>query len=176
MVILRQRVAGLSDTALAKFVGRASREVKLRGLVNVLVTGSRELQALNRRFRGKDKPTDVLSFLPSPDFGYGLAGDIAISAEIAKQNARLLGHSAAQEIKILALHGVLHLAGYDHESDHGLMAGKEAELRRSLGLPAGLIERNGRDAGKSLNRKHGSAGAGAEAAGGGVRATQARTR
>ncbi len=145
LVILRQRVAGLSDTALAKFVGRASREVKLRGLVNVLVTGSRELQALNHRFRGKDKPTDVLSFLPSPDFGNGLAGDIAISAEIAKQNARLLGHSAAQEIKILALHGVLHLAGYNHESDHGQMAGKEAELRRSLGLPAGLIERNGGD-------------------------------
>ena len=118
--------------------------LKLRGLVNVLVTGSRELRSLNRRFRGQDKPTDVLSFLPSPDFGNGLAGDIAISAEIAKQNARLLGHPAAQEIKILALHGVLHLAGYDHESDHGRMAGKEADLRRALGLPAGLIERNGR--------------------------------
>lgn len=144
LVIFRQRVAGLSDTALAKFVARASRAVKLRGLVNVLVTGSRELRSLNRRFRGQDKPTDVLSFLPSPDFGNGLAGDIAISAEIAKQNARLLGHPAAQEIKILALHGVLHLAGYDHESDHGRMAGKEADLRRALGLPAGLIERNGR--------------------------------
>jgi probable rRNA maturation factor len=162
LVIFRQRVTGLSDTALAKFVARASRAVKLRGLVNVLVTGSRELRSLNRRFRGQDKPTDVLSFLPSPDFGNGLAGDIAISAEIAKQNARLLGHSAAQEIKILALHGVLHLAGYDHESDHGRMAGKEVDLRRALGLPAGLIERNERAASK-----------GTRARAAGARATQA---
>ena len=177
MVIFRQRVAGLSDTALAKFVTRASRAVKLRGPVNVLVTGSRELRSLNRRFRRKDKPTDVLSFLPSPDFGNGLAGDIAISAEIAKRNARLLGHSAALEIKILALHGVLHLAGYDHENDQGRMAGKEVELRRSLGLPAGLIERNGRDVGKSLNPESVS-GTKAKAPGGGARAprAQARTR
>lgn len=180
LVIFRQRIAGLSDTALAKFVARASRAVKLRGLVNVLVTGSRELRSLNRRFREQDKPTDVLSFLPSPDFGNGLAGDIAISAEIAKQNARLLGHSAAQEIKILALHGVLHLAGYDHETDRGRMAGREADLRRALGLPAGLIERNGRPEGRSLNRKN-LPGTKAKAAGGGVRAarpvpTQARTR
>jgi probable rRNA maturation factor len=174
LVIFRQRVAGLSDTALAKFVARASRAVKLLGLVNVLVTGSRELRSLNRRFRGQDKPTDVLSFLPSPDFGNGLAGDIAISAEIAKQNARLLGHSAAQEIKILALHGVLHLAGYDHETDQGWMAGKEADLRQALGLPAGLIERNGQAAGKSLNR--GSVSGKAKAAGGGARATQVRSR
>jgi probable rRNA maturation factor len=170
LVIFRQRVAGLSDTALAKFVARASRAVKLRGLVNVLVTGSRELRSLNRRFRGQDKPTDVLSFLPSPDFGNGLAGDIAISAEIAKQNARLLGHSAAQEIKILALHGVLHLAGYDHESDHGRMAGKEASLRRSLSLPVGLIERNGRDTSRRPNHKGLSTTA--KAAGGGARATR----
>ena len=175
MVIFRQRVAGLSDTALAKFVTRASRAVKLRGLVNVLVTGSHELRSLNRRFRRKDKPTDVLSFLPSPDFGNGLAGDIAISAEIAKQNARLLGHSAALEIKILALHGVLHLAGYDHENDHGRMAGKEVELRRSLGLPAGLIERTGRDVGKSLNPERVSRTT-AKAAGGGARATRAQAR
>ena len=168
-------MAGLSDTALAKFVTRASRAVKLRGLVNVLVTGSRELRSLNRRFRRKDKPTDVLSFLPSPDFGNGLAGDIAISAEIAKQNARLLGHSAALEIKILALHGVLHLAGYDHDNDQGSMARREAELRRSLGLPAGLIQRNGRDVRKSLNPERMS-GTGAKAAGGGARATRAQAR
>jgi probable rRNA maturation factor len=149
LVILRKQVSGLSDTALAKFVGRASRALRLRGVVNVLVTGSLELQALNRRFRGKNKPTDVLSFVPDPFVSWagtwnGLAGDIAISAEIARQNARRLGHSAAQEVKILALHGVLHLAGYDHEKDGGAMARKEAALRQSLGLPAGLIERNGR--------------------------------
>lgn len=142
MVILRKPVAGLTDTALAKFVARASRASKLAGTVNVLVTGSAELRSLNRRFRRKDQPTDVLSFPPAPDFENGLAGDIAISADIAKQNALRLGHSAAQEIKILALHGVLHLVGYDHETDRGTMAGKETKLRRSLGLPLGLIERN----------------------------------
>ena len=142
LVILRKPVAGLSDTALAKFVARASRASKLEGAVNVLVTGSSELRSLNRRFRGKDQPTDVLSFPPGPCFVNGLAGDIAISADIAKQNARRLGHTAAQEIKILALHGVLHLVGYDHETDQGTMAVKETQLRRALGLPLGLIERN----------------------------------
>jgi len=174
LVILRKQVAGLSDTALAKFVGRASRAVRLRGVVNVLVTGSLELQALNRRFRGKDKPTDVLSFVPDPFIsragaGNGLAGDIAISAEIARLNARQLGHSAAQEIKILALHGVLHLAGYDHEKDAGAMARKEAALRQSLGLPAGLIERNGRASPASVKSGRRSR---RKAAGGGARATQ----
>ncbi|MGA9797810.1 MAG: rRNA maturation RNase YbeY [Terriglobales bacterium] len=142
MVILRKPVAGLTDTALAKFVARASRASKLEGTVNVLVTSSAELRSLNRRFRGKDQPTDVLSFPPGPIFVNGLAGDIAISSDIARQNARRLGHSAAQEIKILALHGVLHLVGYDHETDQGTMAVKETQLRRALGLPLGLIERN----------------------------------
>jgi len=142
LVILRKPVAGLTDTALAKFVARASRASKLSGTVNVLVTSSTELRSLNRRFRGKDQPTDVLSFPPAAEFENGLAGDIAISADIAKQNALRLGHSAAQEIKILALHGVLHLVGYDHETDQGTMAGKETKLRRALGLPLGLIERN----------------------------------
>ena len=142
MVILRKPVAGLTDTALAKFVVRASCASKLEGTVNVLVTSSAELRSLNRRFRGKDQPTDVLSFPPGPIFVNGLAGDIAISADIARQNARRLGHSTAQEIKILALHGMLHLVGYDHETDQGTMAVKETQLRRVLGLPLGLIERN----------------------------------
>lgn len=165
-MILRKPVAGLTDTALAKFVARASRASKLKGTVNVLVTGSSELRSLNRRFRAKDQPTDVLSFPPGPCFVNGLAGDIAISADIARKNARRLGHSAAQEIKILTLHGVLHLVGYDHERDAGTMAGKEAELRRSLGLPLGLIERNG-TTGKGPKRVP------AKTAGGGARATQA---
>ena len=143
-MILRKPVAGLSDTALAKFVTRASRVSSLKGTVNVLVTSSSELRSLNRRFRGKDQPTDVLSFPPAPGLVNGLAGDIAISADIARQNARQLGHSAAQEIKILVLHGVLHLAGYDHEHDQGSMASKEVDLRRSLSLPPSLIERNAR--------------------------------
>ncbi|MGC2181779.1 MAG: rRNA maturation RNase YbeY [Terriglobales bacterium] len=169
MVILRKPVAGLTDTALAKFVARASRAIKLEGTVNVLVTGSSELRSLNRRFRGKDQPTDVLSFPPGPCFVNGLAGDIAISADIARENARRLGHSAAQEVKILALHGVLHLVGYDHESDQGAMAGKERQLRRALGLPLGLIERS-RQAVMFAKKPP------AKAAGGGARATQARSR
>ncbi len=166
MVIFRKPVAGLSDTALAKFVARASRAVKLRGVVNVLVTGSLELRSLNRRFRGKGRPTDVLSFEPGPGFVNGLAGDIAISADIARQNARRLGHSVAKEIKILVLHGVLHLAGYDHENDHGRMAGREANLRQPLGLPVGLIERN-----ESLSHTGLSGISRKKAAGGGARAT-----
>jgi probable rRNA maturation factor len=149
VVILRKSVPGLSETALARFLVRAGRAVGLPGSVNVLVTGNRELQALNSRFRSQPKPTDVLSFAPMPGLVSGLAGDIAISAEIAAHNARQLGHSPAQEIKILALHGILHLAGYHHESDQGAMARKEIRLRKSLGLPSGLIERNGRRAGPS---------------------------
>jgi len=74
----------------------------------------------------------------------GLAGDVAISSDIARKNARTLGHPPAEEIKILTLHGVLHLAGFDHESDSGEMAREENRLRRQLGLPTGLIERNGK--------------------------------
>jgi probable rRNA maturation factor len=154
LVILRKHVAGLSDAALAKFVARAARAVKLQGPVNVLITSDRELRALNRRFRGKDQPTDVLSFAPEPGFAGTPAGDIAISAEIARQSARGLGHSHAEEIKILVLHGVLHLAGYDHENDNGVMAGKEAKLRKALGLPVGLIERNGRGPGRQDVSRH----------------------
>ena len=142
MVIFRKRVAQLSERSLAGFVRRACEATKLRGEVNVLITGNREMRSLNARFRKKDKPTDVLSFpaeFPGEDQS---AGDLAISAEIASQNARLLGHSPAEEIKILVLHGVLHLAGYDHETDDGQMARREIRLRKALKLPVGLIERS----------------------------------
>jgi probable rRNA maturation factor len=142
LVIFRKRVPGLSEVGLAKFVTRACRAAGLRGTVNIAVTSSRELRALNNRFRGKDKPTDVLSFPPVLGFSQDFAGDVAISAEIAAQNARRLGHSPAEEVKILALHGVLHLAGYDHERDRGQMERKEQALRKRLGLPGGLIERS----------------------------------
>lgn len=144
MVILRKPVAQLSESALARFVTRACRAAKLPGKVNVMVTSGQEMRSLNRRFRGKDKPTDVLSFPPMADFADGLAGDVAISADIAAKNARSLGHEPAEEIKILALHGVLHLAGYDHEKDKGEMVREETRLRRLLGLSTGLIERSGK--------------------------------
>ena len=142
LVIIRKSVAGLSETALARFVTRARRAAHLHGAVNVLLTSNRELRALNSRFRGKDRPTDVLSFPPVFGLLNAFAGDVAISAEMAAQNARLLGHSPAEEVKILALHGMLHLAGYDHERDHGEMARAEERLRKSLHLPGGLIDRN----------------------------------
>jgi probable rRNA maturation factor len=150
MVILQKRVPGLTEDTLDRFVTRAKRGTGLRGSVTVLVTTSRELRRLNQRFRGKDTPTDVLSFPPVHLAAKGFAGDVAISADIAAQNARRLGHSAAEEIKILALHGVLHLSGYDHETDKGTMARREERLRKQLGLPVGLIERNSTS--KVLNR------------------------
>lgn len=144
LVILRKRIAGLSRSTLERFVLRARQAVGLAETVNVLVTNSPELRSLNRRFRGRDKATDVLSF-PSPPVARRtakcVAGDVAISADIARENARRLGHSVADELKILVLHGILHLAGFDHEHDNGEMARKESRLRRQLKLEAGLIER-----------------------------------
>lgn len=139
-MIFRKRAAGLSELTLARFVTRAGRAIGLRGAVNVLLTSSPELRTLNRRFRKQDKTTDVLSFPPMLDVDE-FAGDVAISADIAARNAKRLGHSAADEVKILTLHGMLHLAGHDHEADAGEMAKLEQRLRKSLGLPVGLIER-----------------------------------
>jgi len=138
MVILVHKARGVRERALTLFAGRARRAIGIAAEVEILITSSRELQALNRRFRKQDKPTDVLSF-PSPE--PRLAGNIAISADIAKSNAVELGHSAEAELKILILHGLLHLAGYDHETDNGKMKARETELRQQLKLPTGLIER-----------------------------------
>src|SRR5450755_2294631 len=141
MVIFRKRVPDVAELALNRFVARARRVARLPGAVNVMITSSAEMKSLNRRFRGKDKPTDVLSFPSEPDAQKKFAGEIAISAEIAAQNARGLGHSPGEEVKILVLHGILHLRGYDHECDNGQMAKREKQLRAKLHLPLGLIER-----------------------------------
>ena len=145
LVILQKKIAGLNEATLGRFVLRARKAVGLHASVNVLVTSSAAVRALNRQFRGKNKATDVLSFPHASPTSRGerqkLAGDIAISADIARENSVCLGHPVAQEIKILALHGILHLAGFDHERDNGEMARKEATLRRALRLPPALIER-----------------------------------
>jgi len=104
-----------------------------------MITGNREIQKLNKTFRKKDKPTDVISF---PSEAEGVAGDIAISADVARANGEKLGHGTLTELKVLILHGMLHLAGMDHEKDNGQMARRERLLRRQLGLPDGLIERS----------------------------------
>ena len=145
VIIFQKRVARLSEPTLQAFLLRAKKAVKLKGTVNLLLTSSTAMRSLNRQFRAKDVPTDVLSF-PSPSLSPNqparTAGDIAISVEIAAQNATKLGHSTAEEVKILVLHGILHLAGFDHERDNGQMAHKEATLRRTMGLPVALIERD----------------------------------
>ncbi len=163
MVIVEKPVAQLSEQALARFVLRARRAVGLRAIPNVLVTTSTVVRTLNRQFRGKNKATDVLSF-PSrtplsriPGQTVPPAGDIAVSADIARQNAARLGHSAAEEVKVLILHGILHLAGFDHERDNGTMARKEMQLRQRLHLPAALIERTQPAAKASPNKKRGKA-------------------
>ncbi len=134
----------MSRSSLERFVLRARRAAGLRDVVNVLVTNNSELKSLNKQFLGKDKPTDVLSFPTTPAAhtkSKRVAGEVAISADIARQNAARLRHSVADEVKILVLHGILHLAGYDHERDNGEMARKEIRLRRRLNLEAALIER-----------------------------------
>jgi probable rRNA maturation factor len=141
LVIFQERVADLTELALDRFLARVRRAAGLKGAVNVLLTTSAEMKSLNRRFRRKTQPTDVLSFPAEPGARKQLAGEIAISAEIASQNAHALGHSPAEEVKILVLHGVLHLRGFDHECDNGQMARREKQLRAKLHLPLGLIER-----------------------------------
>lgn len=132
---------------LELFLEQAMRAAKLRGDVSVLLTGDKQIRRWNREFRGKNKPTDVLSFPAAPVEGIdgpmpaALAGDLAISLETADRQAAEQGHSLLEELKVLLLHGVLHLAGYDHEVDQGEMARVELRLRARLGLKSALIER-----------------------------------
>ncbi|HSE49281.1 MAG TPA: rRNA maturation RNase YbeY [Terriglobales bacterium] len=135
---MRKPIEGVTRAELERFAARARRAAGVRGPVDILLTTNDDLRRLNKRFRGKDKPTDVLSFrAPGP----GLPDDLAISSAIAQANARRLGHSAGEELKVLILHGLLHLAGYDHERDQGEMRREEDRLRRRLGLPVTLIAR-----------------------------------
>jgi len=106
-----------------------------------LLTGDDELRRLNREFRALDESTDVLSF-PSPSPA-GELGDLAISIDRAQEQADAYGHGLGSEVQILLLHGVLHLLGHDHETDHGKMRRMETRWRKEFGLPTGLIERAG---------------------------------
>jgi probable rRNA maturation factor len=120
-------------TWLARIAPRSA-----RGSVTIAILPDSRVKALNRKYRHNDTATDVLSF---PGMGNFL-GDIAISRGIAQKQAHLLGHSLAVELRVLALHGLLHLLGYDHDSDSGRMARMEARLRRKAKLPHGLIARS----------------------------------
>jgi probable rRNA maturation factor len=137
-----------SARTLGRFLREAQAAVRLRGLVSVLLTTDAEIRRLNRVFRAKNKATDVLSF-PAAHFqqvsklaSQQVSGDLAISVETARRQAAEQRHTLAVEVKVLMLHGLLHLAGYDHEIDDGKMARRERLLRARLGLPSGLIERS----------------------------------
>jgi probable rRNA maturation factor len=134
-----------SSRTLNTFLREAQASVRLKGAVSVLLTTDKKIKTLNRDFRRKNKATDVLSFPADPIPGIRSreqpAGDLAISIDTARNQAAGQGHALGTEIKVLILHGLLHLAGYDHETDTGQMARRERTLRAQLKLPLGLIER-----------------------------------
>jgi len=148
-VTFRRAAAGVRPHAIVRFARKLQREITKGRPFDTLITGDAEMRGFNREFRGKDYPTDVLSFpsgneVPAksaPSAPPVLLGDIAISIARARSQARRFGHSVEQEVRILMLHGVLHLLGMDHESDSGRMARAENRWRARLGLPDGLIGR-----------------------------------
>ncbi|MGA8937614.1 MAG: rRNA maturation RNase YbeY [Acidobacteriaceae bacterium] len=137
------RAWGLSRAGLSRFLGTAQAAVGLVGEVDVLLAGDRTLRRLNRTYRGKDKSTDVLSFPAAEDLAGVHAGDLAISLDTARRQAEEHGHALRDEVRVLLLHGLLHLSGMDHETDRGEMAEREGLLRARLRLPSGLIARAG---------------------------------
>ncbi len=135
------KALGLSRAGLGRYLRLAQNAVGLPGEVEVLLTGDRTMRRLNREWRGKNKPTDVLSFPAAPELQGIHAGDLAVSVETAARQAAEQGHTLRDELRVPLLHGLLHLAGMDHEADHGEMAAREAVLRARLRLKRGLIAR-----------------------------------
>jgi probable rRNA maturation factor len=116
------------------------------GEVTIVLLGDRTIRRLNRRFARTDRVTDVLAFASDAYPARAgrrarVSGDVAIATGVARRQAVAAGHSYARELRVLALHGLLHLLGYDHHGDDGRMARLEARLRRKGGLAVGLIER-----------------------------------
>jgi probable rRNA maturation factor len=166
---LRVVVASVGDPSSARARAGLARWLERQapraacGLVAIALVSDVEMRRLNRTYRGLDRPTDVLSF---PAYGapalspkprvlspkpralspkpVNHLGDIAIARGVAARQARRLGHSYRIELRVLALHGLLHLLGYDHERDQGTMRQLEERMRRRAGLPSGLIARVGR--------------------------------
>lgn len=151
MIINRQKRIPIRQAALARFLSGVRRELRVkRARVTVCFVSDAEIAKLNREFRGKPKATDVLSF-PAREYSLGHAvknghahsraerdgtflGDIAISPVVARRNAKEYGRSVDEEIRILMIHGTLHLLGYDHEVDGGEMERLEMRVRRRLRL------------------------------------------
>jgi probable rRNA maturation factor len=142
----RVSAAGLGRWLVAAAPPRA------RGGVSIALVSDAAMRRLNRQYRGHDRATDVLSFPPTsgvtPEVDLGcdtrgrrFLGDIAIAIGVARRQARAHGHSLRTELRTLALHGLLHLLGYDHDTDRGRMRRLEERLRSRAGLPPGLIAR-----------------------------------
>jgi probable rRNA maturation factor len=139
----RMRIGGLE-----RWLPRAA-PATARGVVSVALVSDARMRALNRRYRGKNRATDVLSFPCEGGSRRGRAsplavaflGDVVISRGVAARQAREMGHSLTAELRVLALHGLLHLLGYDHEHDRGQMRKLEQRLLRNAGMRDGLIGR-----------------------------------
>jgi probable rRNA maturation factor len=140
----------VADAGLARWLVRHAPR-GAHGHVAIALVSDAQMRALNARYRGKRAPTDVLSFggRTAVRSRAAIGGDLAIARGVARGQARQAGHAYATELRILALHGLLHLLGYDHETDRGQMARLEDRLRRQAGLPSGLI---GRPAGRRRAR------------------------
>ncbi|HUG53555.1 MAG TPA: rRNA maturation RNase YbeY [Vicinamibacteria bacterium] len=126
----RQRRRRVPSARLRHVLQEAARALDVSGEVSLVLTSDAAVRRLNARYRGKDRPTDVLSF-PGEGGRLGL-GDIVISLDTAARNAPRFGRTLPQELDVLALHGFLHVLGYDHETDDGTMDRLEARLRRRL--------------------------------------------
>lgn len=130
VLLERQRRRKTSPARLRRVLRGAAAILRVRGEVAVVLAGDGLVRRLNRDYRGKDRPTDVLSF--PGDGGESGLGDVVISVATAERNARALGRTLLQELDVLALHGFLHVLGYDHETDEGTMDRLEARLRKRL--------------------------------------------
>jgi probable rRNA maturation factor len=130
VLLNRQRRRRVQADRLRRLLEGAARSLGVSGEVALVLTRDPAVRDLNARYRGKDRPTDVLSF-PGPGGPAGL-GDIMISVDTAERNARRLGRTLQRELDVLALHGFLHVLGYDHETDDGTMHRLERRLRREL--------------------------------------------
>jgi probable rRNA maturation factor len=154
MILNRQRRVRIPVAELNRFLGAAQRRLRVpAGAVSVALVTDAEMKKWNCAFRGKNRTTDVLSFpvdgpaktkpkqsrrdrakSPSPLPTGRYLGDVAIAPAVARQNARRFGRTFSAEMRILIVHGILHLLGYDHETDQGQMDRREARVRRDLGL------------------------------------------
>ena len=158
VLVADERGRRLSAPGVARWLARVA-PARACGTISVALVSDAKVRALNREYRGVDRATDVLSFSaatnpksrigksasripnPKPRIPDGFLGDIVIARGDARRQASAAGHSQLTELRVLALHGLLHLLGYDHERDGGRMRKAERRLRRKGGLREGLIER-----------------------------------